>query len=51
MAVEGEQVGDAKILNTLSEAFTLEGLFDHYADEAAFDDDQLAEDAEAMAEE
>lgn len=30
----GEQVGDAKILATLSEAFTLDGLLDNMGDEA-----------------
>ncbi|KAK4687403.1 nuclear GTP-binding protein, partial [Tremellales sp. Uapishka_1] len=52
----GEQVGDARILNTLSEAFTLDGLFDDMGDEAAWegeetalgDEGMLAEDAERL---
>ena len=42
----GEQVGDAKILNTLSEAFTLDGLFDNLVDEAAW----VGEQAEGLME-
>jgi nuclear GTP-binding protein len=34
------QVGDAKILNNLSEAFTIDGLFDHLNDEAAWDGEE-----------
>ncbi|KAL1410362.1 nuclear GTP-binding protein nug1 [Vanrija albida] len=34
IAMDGERVGDAKILTALSEAFTLDGLFDNLGDEA-----------------
>jgi hypothetical protein len=37
------QVGDAKILNNLSEAFTIDGLFDHLNDEAAWDGEEEEE--------
>nr|XP_019050286.1 nuclear GTP-binding protein [Kwoniella bestiolae CBS 10118]OCF29216.1 nuclear GTP-binding protein [Kwoniella bestiolae CBS 10118] len=47
--MNGDKVGDAKILNTLSEAFTLDGLFDNVGDEAAWEGEEAA-DAEAMAE-
>ena len=43
---ENARVGDAKILNTLSEAFSLDGLFDGMADEAAWEGE-----AEGMLEE
>ncbi|OCF32294.1 nuclear GTP-binding protein [Kwoniella heveanensis BCC8398] len=46
----GEKVGDAKILNTLSEAFTLDGLFDNLGDEAAWDGEEVV-DQQAMVEE
>ncbi len=46
----GEGVGDARILNTLSEAFTLDGLLDQAGDEAAWEDEEAAE-HEAMVEE
>nr|XP_018264610.1 nuclear GTP-binding protein [Kwoniella dejecticola CBS 10117]OBR86768.1 nuclear GTP-binding protein [Kwoniella dejecticola CBS 10117] len=49
VAMDGEKVGDAKILNTLSEAFTLDGLFDNIGDEAAWEGEEAA-DVEAMAE-
>jgi len=39
-ASENVRVGDAKILNTLSEAFTLDGLFDGMADEAAWEGEE-----------
>jgi hypothetical protein len=54
------EVGDAKILNNLSEAFTIDGLFDSIQDEAAWsgeeegmeeDDDVPAWQAEEAAEE
>lgn len=48
--MEGEQVGAAKILNTLSEAFSLDGLFDNMGDEAAWAG-EMAADNEAMLEE
>jgi nuclear GTP-binding protein len=48
--MEGNQVGDAKILNTLSEAFTIEGLLDEVDDGAAWQDEEAAGE-EAMAEE
>lgn len=34
------EIGDARILNTLSEAFTIEGLLDHAGDEAAWDGEE-----------
>ena len=37
------QVGDAKILNNLSEAFTIDGLFDHINDEAAWSGEEEEE--------
>ena len=40
------EVGDAKILNNLSEAFTIDGLFDSLQDEAAWDGEEEAEDME-----
>ena len=43
------RVGDAKILNNLSEAFTLEGLFDGMDDEAAWQGEEVA--GQAMEEE
>ncbi|WWD16597.1 hypothetical protein CI109_101025 [Kwoniella shandongensis] len=39
----GEKVGDAKILTTLSEAFTLDGLFDTIGDDAAWAGEEMAE--------
>ncbi|KAK6907257.1 nuclear GTP-binding protein [Kwoniella mangroviensis CBS 8886] len=47
--MSGDKVGDAKILNTLSEAFTLDGLFDNLGDEAAWEGEEAA-DTEATAE-
>ncbi|WWC87786.1 uncharacterized protein L201_002678 [Kwoniella dendrophila CBS 6074] len=47
--MDGDKVGDAKILNTLSEAFTLDGLFDNLGDEAAWEGEEAA-DAQAMIE-
>nr|XP_019012172.1 nuclear GTP-binding protein [Kwoniella pini CBS 10737]OCF50953.1 nuclear GTP-binding protein [Kwoniella pini CBS 10737] len=47
--MNGEKVGDAKILNTLSEAFTLDGLFDNFGDEAAWEGEEAA-DVQAMTE-
>lgn len=41
------EVGDAKILNTLSEAFTIDGLFDSLNDEAAFEGQEEEEDRPA----
>ncbi|WVQ78714.1 hypothetical protein IAT38_000801 [Cryptococcus sp. DSM 104549] len=40
VAMEGEKVGDAKILATLSEAFTLDGLFDNFNDGAAWEGEE-----------
>ncbi|WVQ94626.1 hypothetical protein IAU59_001706 [Kwoniella sp. CBS 9459] len=40
--MSGEKIGDAKILNTLSEAFTLDGLFDNIGDEAAWEGEEAA---------
>jgi len=37
------EVGDAKILNNLSEAFTIDGLFDTLQDEAAWSGEEDAE--------
>jgi nuclear GTP-binding protein len=34
------EVGDAKILNNLSEAFTIDGLFDSINDEAAWEGEE-----------
>lgn len=52
VAMEGAQVGDAKILNTLSEAFSIEGLFDNLGDEAEWDgEDDGGFVADAMEEE
>ena len=46
VAMNGDQVGDAKILNDLSEAFTLDGLFDQAGEEAEWaggeDDEGIA---------
>jgi nuclear GTP-binding protein len=42
----GNEVGDAKILNNLSEAFTIDGLFDHINDEAAWDGPDEGEEME-----
>ncbi|TXT05739.1 uncharacterized protein COLE_07059 [Cutaneotrichosporon oleaginosum] len=39
VAMDGARVGDAKILNTLSEAFTLDGLFDDIGGELDDEDD------------
>ncbi|GMK59070.1 hypothetical protein CspeluHIS016_0700850 [Cutaneotrichosporon spelunceum] len=39
VAMDGARVGDAKILNTLSEAFTLDGLFDDIGGEGEWDGD------------
>lgn len=41
------EVGDAKILNNLSEAFTIDGLFDTLNDEAAWEDEEGVEDGPA----
>lgn len=55
--MEGEEVGHAKILNQLSEAFTLDGLFDTLGDEAEgnWEDEAegefAADEAEGMIEE
>lgn len=38
-----QDVGDARILNTLSEAFTLDGLFDHAGDAAAWESEEAAD--------
>lgn len=48
MGETGAAVGDAKILNSLSEAFTIDGLFDDIGDEA---DWQGEEETEGMQEE
>jgi nuclear GTP-binding protein len=37
------EVGDAKILNNLSEAFTIDGLFDSLQDEAAWSEEEDGE--------
>lgn len=50
-AMEGEQVGDAKLLTKLSSAFTIDGLFDNLADEAAWDGDDGDFQPDAMEEE
>ena len=50
MGATAEKVGDAKILSTLSEAFTLDGLFDNLGDEAAWEGEESAGE-QAMAEE
>ncbi|KAK8861493.1 hypothetical protein IAR55_002314 [Kwoniella newhampshirensis] len=39
----GEKVGDAKILTTLSEAFTIDGLFDTIGDDAAWEGEEMIE--------
>ena len=45
-------VGDARILNALSEAFTLDGLFDTAGDEAAWEGEEaFNHEAIAMVEE
>lgn len=42
------EVGDAKILNTLSEAFSIDGLFDTLGDEAAWEgEEDIQEDGPA----
>jgi nuclear GTP-binding protein len=41
------EVGDAKILNNLSEAFTIDGLFDTLNDEAAWEGEEDLEDGPA----
>ena len=46
----GDDGGDARILSTLSEAFTLDGLFDSAGDQAAWEGEDAA-DQEAMCEE
>ncbi|WRT65628.1 uncharacterized protein IL334_002573 [Kwoniella shivajii] len=52
--MDGDKVGDAKILNTLSEAFTIDGLFDTIGDEAAWEGGEpvvvetIAEDVELV---
>ena len=55
MGADGPKVGDAQILTTLTEAFTLDGLFDTTGDEAAWgggeDGGEMAEDAEFVADE
>lgn len=38
----GDGVGDARILTTLSEAFTLDGLFDPAGDEADWESEETA---------
>jgi len=46
------EVGDAKILNNLSEAFTIDGLFDLINDEAAWEgegEEEMEEDDGAAA--
>ncbi|KIR70651.1 nuclear GTP-binding protein [Cryptococcus deuterogattii CA1014] len=51
----GDKVGDAKILSTLSEAFTIEGLFDNLGDDAAWEgegvvkEEGIAEDTDLIA--
>ncbi|BEJ12787.1 hypothetical protein CspHIS471_0212470 [Cutaneotrichosporon sp. HIS471] len=40
VAMDGARVGDAKILNTLSEAFTLDGLFDDIGSEGDWDGEE-----------
>ena len=40
------EVGDAKILNNLSEAFTIDGLFDTLQDEAAWSGEEDGEEME-----
>ncbi|AGV14692.1 nuclear GTP-binding protein, variant [Cryptococcus neoformans var. grubii H99] len=51
----GDKVGDAKILTSLSEAFTIEGLFDNLGDDAAWEEgdvvkeEGIAEDADLVA--
>lgn len=55
VAMDEKVTGGDQILNTLSEAFTIDGLFDHAGDEAAFDGedaagDENAADAEDVAE-
>ena len=49
LAMEGDQVGDAKILNTLSEAFTLDGLLDG-GDDAEWGGPDLQEEPMAVEE-
>ncbi|EAL21569.1 hypothetical protein CNBC6070 [Cryptococcus deneoformans B-3501A] len=55
MEMGGDKVGDAKILTTLSEAFTIEGLFDNLGDDAAWEgegvvkEEGIAEDADLIA--
>lgn len=46
----GDKVGDAKILSTLSEAFTIEGLFDNLGDDAAWEGEGVVKE-EGIAEE
>lgn len=50
MEMGGDKVGDAKILTTLSEAFTIEGLFDNLGDDAAWEGEGVVKE-EGIAEE
>jgi nuclear GTP-binding protein len=43
------EVGDAKILNNLSEAFTIDGLFDSINDEAAWEGEEEMEEDDGAA--
>lgn len=45
-ATMGEAVGDAKILNSLSEAFSIDGLFDSIGDEAEWEGEAPVEEIE-----
>lgn len=38
------EIGNAQILNNLSEAFSIDGLFDNLGDEAAWEGEALEED-------
>ena len=49
-AMSGDQVGDAKLLTKLSEAFTIDGLFDNLGDEAAWEGEDAAFQADEMEE-
>lgn len=51
IAMDGDRVGEAKLLTKLSEAFSLEGLFDNLGDEAAWDGPEPEPEAEDMEEE
>ncbi|RXK41329.1 hypothetical protein M231_01479 [Tremella mesenterica] len=48
MAAESDRIGDAKILTELSEAFTIDGLFDNLNDEAVWEHDDVAEEGSGM---